>query len=202
MISIISISERYFDLRQYYLKSVNFKQNLLVTPTFFKQQKLICTPDNFPCSAYPIQYNLIIDKNCFLGFLDAKHCHWTRRPKNWNNWCNSFFNTCKLYKKVCYNLWSKNIIYFNLFFRQSIVANVGKLIFKDEIESLNEESERLKHEQGVEIFIALTHCGFYQDKIIAQRVKNIDIIVGGHTHHYLYNGMFLLNTLNNNSEMS
>ena len=34
-------------LRQWRFTSVNFNRNLLVMPTFIKQRKLICTPDNF-----------------------------------------------------------------------------------------------------------------------------------------------------------
>ena len=41
---------------------------------------------------------------------------------------------------------------------------------------------------GVKIFIALGHSGFEVDKRIAQAVPLIDVVVGGHTNTFLYNG--------------
>ena len=41
------VIDRCLTLRQWRFTSVNFNRNLLVMPTFIKQRKLICTPDNF-----------------------------------------------------------------------------------------------------------------------------------------------------------
>ena len=41
------IVDRYPTLRQWRFTFVNFNKNLLVTPTFVKRRKLICTPDTF-----------------------------------------------------------------------------------------------------------------------------------------------------------
>lgn len=41
---------------------------------------------------------------------------------------------------------------------------------------------------GANIIIALSHCGYDEDKRIAGVVSGIDIIVGGHSHTYLDNG--------------
>ena len=49
-----------------------------------------------------------------------------------------------------------------------------------------EEAKRL-HEDGVEILIALGHSGYKEDLKIA-RVPYIDLVVGAHSHTFLYNG--------------
>jgi 2',3'-cyclic-nucleotide 2'-phosphodiesterase (5'-nucleotidase family) len=41
--------------------------------------------------------------------------------------------------------------------------------------------------------IALTHIGVDQDKILAARVPGIDLIVGGHSHTYLWQAVFVRN---------
>lgn len=47
-----------------------------------------------------------------------------------------------------------------------------------------EESDKAR-EAGKELVIALTHIGKYQDNILAESSKNIDLIVGGHSHSKL-----------------
>ncbi|CAG0902580.1 unnamed protein product [Cyprideis torosa] len=43
--------------------------------------------------------------------------------------------------------------------------------------------------QGIDIIIALGHSGFHDyDEILAQSVEGIDLIVGGHSHTFMYNG--------------
>lgn len=67
------------------------------------------------------------------------------------------------------------------------IARTEKLTFFDEVETVNAEAERLKA-QGVEIIIVLSHCGLDVDRIMAEKCPNVDIIVGGHTHSFLYSG--------------
>lgn len=45
---------------------------------------------------------------------------------------------------------------------------------------------------GVNKIIALGHSGFHVDKIIAQKVRNVDLVVGGHTNTFLYTGKSFL----------
>lgn len=68
-----------------------------------------------------------------------------------------------------------------------ILATTDNVIFRDEVESIREEVERLKG-QGVNIFIALGHSGFDADKRIASEVEDIDLVIGGHTNTFLYRG--------------
>ncbi|XP_011184436.1 protein 5NUC isoform X2 [Zeugodacus cucurbitae] len=61
------------------------------------------------------------------------------------------------------------------------------LEFKDEIESINEEAAKLKA-QGINILIALGHSGYQTDQKIAANCPEIDVVIGGHSHSFLYSG--------------
>jgi 5'-nucleotidase len=66
------------------------------------------------------------------------------------------------------------------------VANTDKLIFTDEINAIDNECARLR-QQGVNIIIVLSHCGLDRDKEIALETgEYVDVIVGGHSHTFLY----------------
>lgn len=68
-----------------------------------------------------------------------------------------------------------------------MLSSTGKLKFKDEVESLTEEAKILKRE-GVDIIIALGHSGYDVDLKIAAEVPDVDVVVGGHSHSFLYSG--------------
>lgn len=68
-----------------------------------------------------------------------------------------------------------------------IISTTEKVIFKDEVACVREEVKKLK-EQGVDILIALGHSGFETDKKIAREVEDIDLVIGGHSHTFLYHG--------------
>ncbi|RWS26585.1 Snake venom 5'-nucleotidase-like protein [Leptotrombidium deliense] len=61
------------------------------------------------------------------------------------------------------------------------------LKFNDEVESIKIEVKKLK-KIGINIFIALGHSGFDIDNKIAENIPDIDIVVGGHTNTFLWNG--------------
>ncbi|KAJ7417791.1 Snake venom 5'-nucleotidase [Pitangus sulphuratus] len=61
------------------------------------------------------------------------------------------------------------------------------IIFEDEIEALQVQVDKLTA-MGVNKIIALGHSGFTVDKNIAQKVKGVDVVVGGHTNTFLYTG--------------
>lgn len=68
------------------------------------------------------------------------------------------------------------------------ISSSGKLRFLDEPSSVKAEAEILK-DQGIDIIIVLSHCGLDVDKkIAADGGEYIDIIVGGHSHTFLYTG--------------
>lgn len=62
-----------------------------------------------------------------------------------------------------------------------------RLIFLDEVEAINTEAAQLKA-NGVNIIVVLSHCGIDIDRKIAAECKDVDIVVGGHSHTFLFNG--------------
>ncbi|XP_007949345.1 5'-nucleotidase [Orycteropus afer afer] len=68
------------------------------------------------------------------------------------------------------------------------LSNPGKnLVFEDEITALQPQVDKLKT-LNVNKIIALGHSGFEMDKLIAQKVKGVDVVVGGHSNTFLYTG--------------
>ncbi|XP_053315131.1 5'-nucleotidase [Spea bombifrons] len=61
------------------------------------------------------------------------------------------------------------------------------LVFEDEIAALQPQVDKLLT-LGVNKIIALGHSGFETDKLIAQKVKGVDVVVGGHSNTFLYTG--------------
>lgn len=57
--------------------------------------------------------------------------------------------------------------------------------FVEEIETVGAEARKLK-EEGVEIIIALGHSGYEKDIELAEKIPELDIVVGGHSHTFLY----------------
>ena len=64
------------------------------------------------------------------------------------------------------------------------------VLFYDEIDSINKESRNLR-KQGVNIIIVLSHCGYVKDLEIAKQCDDVDIIVGGHSHTLMHNGVYI-----------
>ena len=75
--------------------------------------------------------------------------------------------------------WDKLLIF-------QFVSSSGNLKFLDEIQSIKEEVENLKA-QGVKILIGLGHAGYPKDMEIAKNIPDLDLIIGAHTHTFLYN---------------
>ncbi|XP_004673718.1 PREDICTED: 5'-nucleotidase [Condylura cristata] len=68
------------------------------------------------------------------------------------------------------------------------LSNPGRdLVFEDEIAALQPEVDKLKT-LNVNKIIALGHSGFEMDKLIAQKVRGVDVVVGGHSNTFLYTG--------------
>lgn len=51
----------------------------------------------------------------------------------------------------------------------------------------SKEAEVLKN-KGVNIIIALGHSGYIVDKEIAEKCPDVDVVIGGHSNTFLYNG--------------
>lgn len=73
---------------------------------------------------------------------------------------------------------------------------VSKELYKntqylDPIVQANQYAALLKHDEGCHYVICLSHLGYQyksnkvSDRVLAERSKNINLIIGGHTHTYL-----------------
>jgi len=61
------------------------------------------------------------------------------------------------------------------------------------LDTLKKELKKLR--ENVEIVILLSHLGIYEDQKIAQQFPELDVIIGGHTHHLLRSGEKIGNTI-------
>lgn len=68
----------------------------------------------------------------------------------------------------------------------SEIANTDQLKFLNEVKAIRDESTKLRM-KGVNIIIVLSHCGLERDREIALEAGEfVDVIVGGHSHSFLY----------------
>ncbi|CAH2263584.1 jg10903 [Pararge aegeria aegeria] len=67
-------------------------------------------------------------------------------------------------------------------------APIGKVIMEDELEAVRREASILT-QQNVDIIIVLSHVGYTTDmRLAALMPPEVDLIVGAHSHTFLYNG--------------
>lgn len=72
--------------------------------------------------------------------------------------------------------------------RTSFISSPGPTVkFTDVVEATRTEVDNLKA-AGAKIIIALTHIGYKADKLLAEAVDGIDVVVGGHSHSFLFTG--------------
>lgn len=68
----------------------------------------------------------------------------------------------------------------------SEIASTDGLKFKDEVHAVRDQATKLR-QKGVNIIIVLSHCGLDRDREIALEAGDfVDVIVGGHSHSFLY----------------
>ena len=65
------------------------------------------------------------------------------------------------------------------------ISNPEEVIFTDEIEALKTEVKKL-HDEGIDIIVALGHSGYEKDKEVAASVPHLDVVVGAHSHSFLF----------------
>ncbi|MGL5787310.1 MAG: bifunctional metallophosphatase/5'-nucleotidase [Bacteroidales bacterium] len=68
--------------------------------------------------------------------------------------------------------------------------NFEGIRFLNPIDEMNRYAKMLKEEEKVDMVIALSHLGYqgesqFNDKKVAAASRNVDVIVGGHSHTYL-----------------
>ena len=75
-------------------------------------------------------------------------------------------------------------------------------VYNDPIISSNYYSYKLKHELNCDLVICLSHLGYkYESKkisdiILAKQTRDIDLIIGGHTHTFLKKPKIITNLIN------
>lgn len=80
--------------------------------------------------------------------------------------------------------------------------NFGKTHYLDPIQQANKYADKLKS-RGCKLIIALSHLGFEDDQgkicdiMLAQKTKNINLIIGGHTHTFMNVPYYELNLIGN-----
>ena len=60
-----------------------------------------------------------------------------------------------------------------------------EFIYQEPAEVVNEYAEYLKEEKDCDLVFCLSHLGYVEDKELASKVRNVDAIVGGHSHTLL-----------------
>lgn len=76
----------------------------------------------------------------------------------------------------------------------------GETVYLEPIKIANEIADRLRHDYKCDLIICLSHLGYkYKDKKVsdldlAYNTRNIDLIIGGHTHTLLDHPDEILNT--------
>lgn len=69
--------------------------------------------------------------------------------------------------------------------------NYGNTLFMDPIAKANEIADLLKHDLNCDLIVCLSHLGYkyasakVSDQILAKENRNIDLIIGGHTHTFM-----------------
>ncbi|GGB80091.1 metallophosphoesterase [Dyadobacter sediminis] len=69
--------------------------------------------------------------------------------------------------------------------------NYGGIVYTDPIAKANEMASLLRNELGCEMVICLSHLGYkykddkVSDQVLARSTRNIDLIIGGHTHTFM-----------------
>jgi len=69
--------------------------------------------------------------------------------------------------------------------------NYGDIVYHDPIVKANEMASLLRNEKDCDLVICLSHLGYkykenkVSDQILAKSTRNIDLIIGGHTHTFM-----------------
>ncbi len=63
---------------------------------------------------------------------------------------------------------------------------VGRLEYIDPADVVNKYAEYLKKEKDCDMVFCLSHLGYTEDKDLASRTREVDVIVGGHSHTLLH----------------
>ncbi|XP_075228317.1 protein 5NUC-like [Lycorma delicatula] len=68
------------------------------------------------------------------------------------------------------------------------ISRPGKVNLLDEIRTIKKEVAKLK-EDGIKIIMVLGHAGIEMDIEIVKNIPEVDFVIGGHSHTFLYTGI-------------
>lgn len=63
---------------------------------------------------------------------------------------------------------------------------IGGLEYQDPVETVNRLADYLRNAKDCDLVLCLSHLGYTEDKELASLVRNVDVIVGGHSHTLLH----------------
>lgn len=66
------------------------------------------------------------------------------------------------------------------------VSLVSGLEYQEPAAVVNRYAEILKKDKKCDVVICLSHLGYTEDKVLASRIRGVDVIVGGHSHTLLH----------------
>lgn len=68
------------------------------------------------------------------------------------------------------------------------------VVFKDPVTTANEVAAILKEKEGCDVVVCLSHLGVQEDEeVLIPKTRNIDVVLGGHTHTFMKGPKTLLN---------
>ncbi len=59
---------------------------------------------------------------------------------------------------------------------------LGGLKYQEPAPVINRYADILKNEKGCDLVFCLSHLGYSEDEEVASQIRNVDVIVGGHSH--------------------
>lgn len=79
-----------------------------------------------------------------------------------------------------------------------VAADISeKLVFQDPVEAAGKWATYLKEKKHCDLVIVLSHMGYKEDCVFVSKSRNIDLVVGGHSHTDL-RGPTMVNDLDGN----
>jgi len=74
-----------------------------------------------------------------------------------------------------------------------VSSNYKGMKFNSPIEAINKTAEMLRNELNCDMVICLSHLGYRNELNLAENSRNIDIIIGGHSHTFMTKPSFRKN---------
>ena len=65
--------------------------------------------------------------------------------------------------------------------------------FQDPVTVANEIAAKLKEVEGCDAVVCLSHMGIKEDEMLVHQTRNIDVVLGGHSHTFMQEPAFFVN---------